>query len=257
MANEKQQKAENTEKTKKTEKTEKKKDVQNQTNPARKTAPAARKSAPKSGNNPLLRLLKGRANQTEEPASLPSVAQLEGELDRAEYRTRFAQTLRSTVYVLIVTAAVVVLLAFLVFPVFRIYGSSMSPTVNEGELVVCLKGSEFNCGDVIVLSYNNKVLVKRVIAGPGEWFNIDLDGNVYVDGQLLHEPYLQDKAFGDCNIELPYQVPEGRYFVMGDNRSTSQDSRNSVVGCVAEEQILGRAIIRIWPLTAVGSLLNQ
>lgn len=188
--------------------------------------------------------------------AFPSLSQLEAELEREKYKGKYKRTFRSTVSVLIVTAAIVVLLAFLIFPVFRIYGSSMSPTINEGEIVVSIKGSSFECGDVIVLSYNNKLLVKRVIAGPGEWFNMDQDGNVYVNAELIDEPYLIDKAYGDCTISLPYQVPEGRYFVMGDNRATSQDSRNSVVGCIAEEQILGRAVLRIWPVNEFG-IINR
>lgn len=190
--------------------------------------------------------------KVETQKSFPNLSQLEAELERETYKGKYKSTLRSTIAVLIVTAAVVVLLAFLIFPVFRIYGSSMSPTVNEGEIVVSLKGSRFECGDVIVLSYNNKLLVKRMIAGPGEWIDIDKDGNVYVDGKLIDEPYLTDKAYGDCNISLPYQVPDGRYFVMGDNRSTSQDSRNSIVGCIAEEQIIGRAVLRLWPFSEFG-----
>ena len=161
--------------------------------------------------------------------SYPSLSQLEAELAREDYKSKYKRTLRSTVSVLVVTAAVVVLLAFLIFPVFRIYGSSMSPTIKEGEIVVSLKGSKFECGDVIVLSFNNKLLVKRVIAGPGEWFNIDQDGNVTVNGEQIDEPYLTEKAYGDCNISLPYQVPDGRFFVLGDNRSTSQDSRTNIV----------------------------
>lgn len=186
----------------------------------------------------------------------PNLSQLEAELEREAYKGKYKKTLRSTISVLIVTAAVVVLLAFLIFPVFRIYGSSMSPTVNEGEIVVSLKGSRFECGDVVVLSYNNKLLVKRMIAGPGQWFDMDQDGNVYVDGKMIDEPYLTDKAYGDCNISLPYQVPDGRYFVMGDNRSTSQDSRNSMVGCIAEEQIIGKALFRLWPFSEFG-LINE
>ena len=187
---------------------------------------------------------------------MPTLGQLESELQREKYKHRYNQTLRSTVYVLIVVAAVAVLLATLFFPVFRIYGSSMSPTVNEGEIVVSLKGSSFECGDVVVLSYNNKLLVKRVIAGPGQWVDIDREGNVYVDKKLIDEPYLHkgEKAFGDCTISLPYQVPDGRYFVMGDNRSTSQDSRNAIVGCIADEQIVGKAILRVWPLKVIGVL---
>lgn len=187
---------------------------------------------------------------------LPELSQLEHELEREQYRVRYGQTLKSTIYILIVTAAVVVLLAFLLFPIFRISGSSMTPTVKEGEIVVSLKGSKFECGDVIVVSFNNKLLVKRAIAGPGQWVDIDLDGNVYVDGKLINEPYLSDKAYGDCTIKLPYQVPDGRYFVMGDKRATSQDSRNSIVGCIAEEQIVGKAILRIWPLPVFGRV-NQ
>lgn len=186
------------------------------------------------------------------PEVFPSLSQIEAELERVDYSIKYKRTLRSTVSVLIVTAAVVVLMAFLIFPVFRIIGSSMHPTLNEGEIVVSLKGSSFDCGDIIVMSYNNKLLVKRVIAGPGEWFDLDLDGNVYVNSTLIDEPYLKEKAFGDCNLSLPYQVPEGRYFVMGDNRATSQDSRNTMVGCIAEEQIVGRAILRLWPLDQFG-----
>ena len=184
--------------------------------------------------------------------TLPSLSQLEAELKREDYKGKYKRTLRNTVSILLVTAAVVVLLAFLIFPVFRIYGNSMSPTIKEGEIVVSLKGSSFECGDVIVLSYNNKLLVKRVIAGPGEWVDIDPDGGVYVNGDLIDEPYLVEKAFGDCTITLPCQVPEGRYFVMGDNRSISQDSRSTVVGCIPQEQIIGRAAFRIWPFDVFG-----
>ena len=188
----------------------------------------------------------------EETTSFPDLSELEAEIRREEYKKKYRRTFRSTISVLIDTAAVVVLLAFLFFPVFRIYGSSMSPTINEGEIVVSVKGSKFECGDVIVLSFNNKLLVKRVIASPGEWFDMDIDGNVSVDGKSVDEPYLKEKAYGDCNITLPYQVPEGRYFVMGDNRATSQDSRNSIVGCIAEEQIIGRAVFRLWPMNQFG-----
>ena len=191
---------------------------------------------------------------TETTKAIPSLPQLEAELKREDYRGKYRRTLRSTISVLIVTAAIVVLLTFLFFPIFRIYGSSMSPTINEGEIVLSVKGGSFECGDVIVMSYNNKLLVKRVIAVPGEWFDMNRDGDVYVNGERIEEPYIADKAFGDCNISLPYQVPDGRYFVMGDNRSTSQDSRNSIVGCIAEEQIVGRAVFRLWPLSEFGAI---
>lgn len=187
-----------------------------------------------------------------EETAIPDLPQLEAELERETYKEKYRSIFRSTVSVLIVTSAIVVLLAFLIFPVLRIYGSSMSPTVKEGEIVVSIKNSRFECGDVVALSFNNKLLVKRVIAGPGQWFDMDKDGNVSIDGEAIDEPYLIDKAYGDCNIPLPYQIPDGRYFVLGDNRSTSQDSRNSMVGCIAEEQIVGKAVLRLWPLSEFG-----
>jgi len=189
-----------------------------------------------------------------EPLDLPSLEQLEAELNREDYRRNYNSTLRNTLAILLVTAAVVIILAFLLFPVFRIYGKSMSPTLKEGEIVLAMKTSTFNTGDVVVLSYNNKQLVKRVIAGPGQWVNIDVDGSVFVDSRLLNEPYLPAKAYGDCNLTFPYQVPDGKYFVMGDNRATSLDSRNSSVGCFSEEQIIGKVILRIWPLSAFGKI---
>lgn len=189
--------------------------------------------------------------------AIPNLSQLEAELERENYKRRYKRTLRSTISVLIVTAAIAVLLAFLIFPVFRIYGSSMSPTINEGEIIIALKGSNFKCGDVIVLSYNNKLLVKRMIAGPGEWFNMDQAGNVFVNGEQIEEPYLVEKAYGDCNLKLPYQIPDGRYFVMGDNRSTSQDSRNSVVGCFSDDLIVGKAVFRLWPFNKFGVIKSE
>ena len=179
---------------------------------------------------------------------------LEKELERERYKGRYRSTLRSTAFTLTVAAAIAVLTATIFMPVLRIYGKSMSPTLNEGEIVVSLKGSEFSQGDVVGLYVGNKLLVKRVIAGPGQWVNIDSDGTVYVDGRKLNESYLTDKAYGDVNIELPYQVPDDRYFVMGDHRSTSQDSRNTAVGCIAEEQIVGKIVLRIWPLDHIGSI---
>lgn len=190
--------------------------------------------------------------QEEHKIDLPSTQLLEAELRRENHKSNYNRTLRSTVYTLIVVAAVAVLVAMMWIPVFRIYGMSMTPTISEGEIVVALKGSSFAKGDVVALWYNNKLLVKRVIAGPGEWVNIDMDGNVFVDGKLLDEPYITDKALGDCNLTLPYQVPDERYFVMGDHRSTSQDSRNTAVGCIAEEQIVGKIVLRVWPFDRFG-----
>ena len=164
------------------------------------------------------------------------------------YKTKYRSVLKSTIFMLVVVAAIAVLVATTWLPVLQIYGSSMTPTLNEGEVVVSVKGSSFEQGDLIAFYYGNKILVKRCIATPGQWVDIDEDGNVYVDGNRLNEPYVKEKAFGDCDIKLPYQVPEDRYFCMGDHRETSVDSRNSSVGCISKEQIIGRIFFRIWPL---------
>lgn len=183
---------------------------------------------------------------------IPATEQLEAELAREKYKKRYHSVLRSTVYTLIIVAAVAVLTATLWLPVLQIYGSSMTPTLQDGEIVFSVKTSDFAPGDIVAFYYNNKILIKRVICGPADWVNIDGDGTVYVNGTVLDEPYLVEKSLGDCNIELPYQVPDGKVFVMGDHRSTSVDSRNTAVGCVAQEQVVGKIIFRIWPLNRLG-----
>ncbi len=182
----------------------------------------------------------------------PSYEQLEAELKRIQYKRRYRSVLKSTVYTLITVAAVAVLVATLWLPVLQIYGSSMTPTLQDGEIVFSVKTTDMENGDIIAFYYNNKILVKRVIAGPGDWVDIAQDGTVYVNGNVLEEPYLVEKAFGDADIELPYQVPDGRIFVMGDHRATSVDSRHIAVGCVAEEQIVGKIVFRVWPLDSIG-----
>ncbi len=162
------------------------------------------------------------------------------------------KALLDTVRLLIDVAAVAVLVAVLLIPVLRIYGNSMTPNLVEGDLVVSLKGANFKRGDIVAFYYNNKVLVKRVIAFDGEWVDISEDGELSINGEVQSEPYVQSQALGTCDIELPYQVPEDRYFVMGDKRAVSIDSRSSAIGCVAKEQIVGKIVFRIWPLTKFG-----
>ena len=185
---------------------------------------------------------------------MPTLTQLEAELKRTRYKKRYRSVLKSTVYTLITVAAIAVLVAALWLPVLQIFGSSMTPTLSDGEIVFSVKTTDLKQGDIVAFYYNNRILIKRMIAQQGDWVNIDEEGNVYVNGELLDEPYLTEKALGDCNIELPYQVPDGRIFVIGDHRATSVDSRNTAVGCVAQEQIVGKIIFRVWPLKAFGKV---
>jgi len=185
---------------------------------------------------------------------IPTAKQLEAELKRERYKRRYRSVLGSTVYTLVIVAAIAILVATLWLPVLQIYGSSMTPTLQDGEIIFTVKTSDFKPGDITAFYYNNKILVKRIICGPGDWINMDRDGTVYINGTQLEEPYLTEKALGECDIEMPFQVPDGRYFVMGDHRSTSVDSRSTSVGCVADEQIVGKIIFRIWPLGRMGSV---
>ena len=185
--------------------------------------------------------------------SLPTAEQLDMERRRLRYKRRYNRTLRSTVAILIVVAALAVLAATLWMPVLRVYGSSMAPTLHNGEILISVKTKDFSSGDIIAFYHGNKLLIKRYIAGSADYVNIDEDGAVSVNGTLL-EPYLAEKAYGEADIEFPYQVPDQRYFVMGDNRSVSIDSRSSIVGCIAGDQIVGKVVFRVWPLSAFGPL---
>ena len=182
---------------------------------------------------------------------LPSLDQLEEELERELYRSNYTRVLRSTLFSLLAVAAAAVLVAVLLLPVLQITGSSMTDTLQDGDIVVALNGISYKTGDVIAFYYNNEILVKRVIATAGDWVNIDEEGNVYVNDKLLNEPYISDKALGQCNIEMPYQVPDGRCFIMGDHRSTSIDSRNTAVGCVSSDMIVGKIFLRLWPFAEI------
>ena len=184
----------------------------------------------------------------------PSVAELEAELKRVRYKSRYQTVLKSTVYTLITVAAIAVLVATLWLPVLQIYGSSMTPTLQDGEIVFSLKSKSMEHGDVLAFYYNNKILIKRLIANPGDWVDIAEDGTVYVNEKEIQEPYLTEKSFGDADIELPYQVPDGKLFIMGDHRATSVDSRHTTVGCVSADQIVGKVVFRVWPLSSFGTI---
>ena len=183
-----------------------------------------------------------------------TVDQIESELNRQRYSDKYFKILRSTIYSLIIVAAIAALLATLVMPVLQISGSSMAPTFKEGEIVLALKTSNLETGDVIAFYHGNKILVKRVIASAGQWVNIDSDGKVYINGNLLKEPYILELSLGEVDIEFPYQVPDGHWFVLGDKRTLSIDSRNSEIGSISKDDIVGKLIFRVWPIKKIGKI---
>lgn len=187
-----------------------------------------------------------------QPPERPSIELLEQEVQRVQYKRRYRNVLKSTIYALVTVAAVAVLVATLWLPVMQTYGNSMSPTLNNGEIIFSVKTGKPDRGDVIAFYYNNKVLVKRVIGLPGDWVDIREDGTVYINNRMMIEPYLSERSFGNADIDLPYQVPDGKYFVMGDHRATSADSRHTAVGCIGSDQIIGRILFRVWPLDHFG-----
>ena len=180
--------------------------------------------------------------------SLPTKSQVETERKRYRRQKAYNKALRGTVYVLTIVAAVAVLIATLVLPVLQIEGTSMEPTLSNGDIVLLMKTTRFERGDLCAFTWNNKLLVKRVIALPGDWIEIDIDGTVYINGEKLDEPYVQQNAFGECDLEFPFQVPPEQYFVIGDMRESSIDSRNTLIGCIPKDQIVGKVFFRVWPL---------
>ena len=184
--------------------------------------------------------------------AVPSVELLEAELKKEQYKSNYSLVLKSTVFSLLVVAAVAVLIAVLLLPVLQISGTSMTETLQDEDIVVAVNGSSYRTGDVIAFYYNNNILIKRVIASAGDWVDIDDEGNVFVNEEQLDEPYISEKALGECNIDLPYQVPDGKCFVMGDHRAVSIDSRNKSIGCVSNDMVVGKILFRVWPLSGLG-----
>ena len=183
-------------------------------------------------------------------AEIPTTAEVEAERERLAYRSRYARVLRSTIYALLVVAAVAVLLATLFLPVLQVSGDSMNPTLQDRDIIVLVKTDQMKTGDLCGFYWQNKLLLKRVIGLPGDIIALDEDGVVTVNGEVLDEPYVDELALGECDIKFPYQVPENRYFVLGDHRATSIDSRSSVIGCVEKSQIVGKVFLRVWPLSS-------
>ena len=186
--------------------------------------------------------------------AVPSVDELSEELKREKFRSRYKKLLRSTVYTLVIVAAVSVLVATLLLPVLQIYGTSMNPNLCEGEIVVSVKSSNFKTGDIVAFYYNNRVLIKRIIGTPGDIIVIKENGDVYVNNTLLDEPYLTQKSYGNADIEYPYTVPQNSYFVLGDHRDSSVDSRSSLAGCEEKEEIIGKIVFRVWPIKRIGGI---
>ena len=179
--------------------------------------------------------------------ALPTMDQIENERKRYRRQKAYNKALGGTIYVLTIVAAVAVLIATLVLPVLQIEGTSMEPTLVNGDIVLLTKTTTFNRGELCGFSWNNKLLIKRVIGIPGDWIEIDTDGTVYLNGEKLDEPYAQQLAVGECDLEFPFQVPQEQYFVLGDMRESSIDSRNTLIGCVEKDQIIGKVFFRIWP----------
>ena len=188
-----------------------------------------------------------RGKWQREPA-LPSIRQIESERKRYRWQKAYVKALQGTISVLTYMAAVAALIATLVLPVLQIEGSSMEPTLSSGDIVLLTKTTNFSHGDICGFAWNNKILIKRVIGVPGDWIEIDTDGTVYRNGEKLEEPYADQIAFGECDLEFPYQVPQEQYFVLGDMRESSIDSRNTLIGCVENDQIMGKIFLRIWPI---------
>lgn len=194
----------------------------------------------------------GMAGGMEDSREVPTVEMIMAELEKERFRHNYMKALRSTIYVLIIVAAATAIVVVLLLPVLQITGTSMAETLQDGDIVLAAKSTGYKPGDVVAFYYNNNILVKRVIATAGDWVEIDGDGNVSVNGENIDEPYITDKSLGYCNVDFPYQVPDGRSFLMGDRRETSMDSRNSEIGCVDDSMVLGKIMFCVWPFNDFG-----
>ena len=195
---------------------------------------------------------KNNKNETKLTYKDITIDEIKQELKKEKFKSRYVKVLMSTVYTLIIVASVAALIATLIMPVLQISGTSMEPTLNEGEIVLALKTKNIKAGDVIAFYHGNKILVKRVIATSGQWVKITDEGDVYVDGKLVNEPYVKEKSLGQADVKFPIQVSEGSYFILGDDRETSIDSRTEVIGSISQEDIIGKVLIKAWPIKQIG-----
>lgn len=193
-------------------------------------------------------------NEERKRVPIPPMEAVEAERKRLKFRAAYRKAFRETVFSLLIVAALAVLIATLVLPVIQISGTSMEPTLEDGDIAVLIKTDRFETGDLCAFYFQNKLLLKRVIGNPGDYIEIDEEGTVYVNGEVIDEPYLVEKSLGECDINFPFQVPENKYFVLGDQRETSIDSRSSVIGCIEKDQIVGRILFRIWPLEKISAV---
>ena len=190
-----------------------------------------------------------KTTQKPKNVHIPTKEEVAGERERLKHKKEYNRVLRSTIYALLGVAAIAVLIATQFLPVLQVSGSSMEPTLADEDIIILAKTNSFQTGELCGFYWQNKLLLKRIIGTPGDIIDIKEDGTVFVNWEEIEEPYVSEKALGECDLTFPYQVPENRYFVMGDHRTVSIDSRSSVIGCVEKEQIIGKVIMRIWPLS--------
>lgn len=188
------------------------------------------------------------SDKSHDIVSMPSIEQVEAELNRINHRSKFQKTLLSTISILIVVAAVAVLISTLFLPVVQVSGNSMEPTLTDGDILVTVRSDKIGYGEICCVSWQNKLLLKRIIGMPGDIINIDSNGNVFVNNELTDEPYINVKSPGISDIDFPFLVPDNKYFILGDRRDSSVDSRNSAIGCVGKDQIIGHVLFKVWPL---------
>ena len=221
---------------------------------SRKREKKEKRSRRQGRNEPSLRFEEEEEDDLNDRESDGFAGQLEAELSRVKHKREYGRMFRETIVILLGVAASAVLISMLFLPVLRVTGSSMEPTLSSDDIVLCSRYSKLRKGDIAAFYFNNKVLLKRVIGVSGDVINITEDGDVLVNGKEVNEPYIKEMSLGECDLKFPFQVPENRIFVLGDNRSTSIDSRSSAVGCIADEYIIGKVFLRAFPFNKINTL---